>query len=281
MSEHPIVACYRGLDSPDAVRFGALVARALDEPFMLVGAYVSEPVGFSASMAPMSASSPRAGLAQATLRRAHAYAGNQIEVREQTVPSVGVAEALIQLARDIDACVLVLGRDTQSYVTRWLLPRAPCAVAVAPLSVPLPQAGPFERIGVAYDGSPTAQCALVAATHLAQATGARLVLLAAAPTTEHATTWLDVARLSVGGKAKSLETRALLGYPPATLARASEELDLLVCGSRGRGRPFATILGSVSAYLVDHARCPVLVVPPVVRKSDSGPLGITSAAVNV
>jgi hypothetical protein len=57
-------------------------------------------------------------------------------------------------------------------------------------------------------------------------------------------------------------------------------LDLLVCVSRGHGRPLAAILGSVSTHLVTHAQCPVVVVPPGVWRKEAGPLGITSAAAN-
>jgi len=46
--EHPIVACYRGRDSADAVMLGALLAGALHEPLILATAYRYEPVGFSA-----------------------------------------------------------------------------------------------------------------------------------------------------------------------------------------------------------------------------------------
>jgi nucleotide-binding universal stress UspA family protein len=153
-------------------------------------------------------------------------------------------------------------------------------VAVAPLSVPLPQVGRLQRIGVAYDGSPTARSALVAATHLAQATGARLVLLTAAASADDATTALQLAGLPLGDMAESCETDALVGEPTAMLTQASGNLDLLVCGSRGHSRPIATILGSVSAHLAAHARCPVLIVPPVVGFNAGSPLGITSAAAN-
>jgi len=277
MSEHPIVACYRGLDSADAVQLGALLARALDEPLVIAGAYRYEPIGLSARALPPPHNTRRAAAVQSALHRARALAGPDVDVREQTVASTGVADALIALARDVDACILVVGRDTQGHVTRSLVPRAPCAVAVAPLSVPLPQIGSLERIGVAYDGSPTARSALVAATRLAELTGAGLVLLAAAQTAEHAATWLHDARLSLGAEVE-YQTRALAGDASATLARVTDELDLLVCGSRGRRHPLAAVLGSVSTHLVAHARCPVLVVPPGVERSTTGPLGITSAA---
>ena len=48
MSEHPVVACYRGRDSAAAVQLGALLAGALDEPLVLAHAYRSEPFALSA-----------------------------------------------------------------------------------------------------------------------------------------------------------------------------------------------------------------------------------------
>lgn len=275
MSEHPVVACYRGPDSADAVGLGALLAGALGEPLVLASAYRYEPVALSAAQ-PAADNGRRAGAARKALLRGRAFAGAGVEVREEIVPATDVGDALVALARDVDACLLVLGRDTQAHVTRSLLPRAPCPVAVAPLSVPLPRADRPERIGVAYDGSPTAQRALVAATRLALQTGARLVLLAVGPTPAHAATWLQVAQISLG-RSVDHETHALVGDPAAALTAAAVDLDLLVCGTRGRGRPLAAILGSVSSHLAAHAECPVIVVPPGVSGSDDAPLGVSSA----
>ena len=282
MSEHPIVACTRGLDSADAVGLGALLAGALGEPLVLASAYRYEPISLTARAAGSPANARRAGDAAATLQRARAFAGPDVEVRERVVPAdrpgSGIVEALVTLALEVDACALVLGRDTHSHVTRSLVPRAPCPVAVAPLSMPLPRP-PLARIGVAYDGSPSAQLALVAARKLARRTAATLALLAAGPTAEHAMTWLHIARLSLGFRVEH-ELRPLAGDPATILTQASGDVDLLVCGSRGRGRPLSAILGSVSAHLVARAQCPVLVVPPAAWGSELGPLGVTSAAAN-
>lgn len=49
------------------------------------------------------------------------------------------------------------------------------------------------------------------------------------------------------------------------LMHESAGATLLVIGTRGLGRVSATMLGSVSTYLLHHATCPVEVVPPLER----------------
>ena len=277
MTEHPIVACYRGLDSADAIGLAALLAGVLDEPLVLASAYRYEPITLGPSALPAADNDRRADATLASLQRARQFVPAGIEVREEVVPATGITQALVGLARDLDASVLTVGRDTSGRVTRSLLSRAPCPIAVAPLSVPLPRSGPLRRIGVAYDGSTTAQSALVAAIQLTRAAAAQLVLLSAAATAERAAVWLHVARLSLGDDIEH-ESLPLVGDAASSLAEATCELDMLVCGTRGRGRALGTMLGSVSAHLVAHAQCPLLVVPPVVWRSARGPLGLTSAA---
>lgn len=279
MTDHPIIACYRGLDSADAVALGAQLARTLGEPLVLATAYRYEPAALSARPLPAPDNARRAAAAQTALRRARAFAGEDIDVREHVVAATGVPDALLALAREVDASALVVGRDVEGRVTRSLIPRAPCPVAVAPLSVPLSATEPVERIGVAFDGSDPARSALAVAARLAHTTGAQLVLLAVGETAEHAALWLHLARLSLPPDVKQA-SRALTGGTAAELTDASEDLDLLVCGSRGRGRARAKILGSVSTQLIATAHCPVLVVPCVVAPHSAGPLGVTSAAAN-
>jgi nucleotide-binding universal stress UspA family protein len=278
MTEHPIVACYRGLDSADAVQLGARLASALQEPLALACTYRYEMVAHSARALPAPDNDRRADAARGMLQRARMFVSGDVDLREAVIASIDVAGGLIELACDLDASMLVLGRDTEGHVTRSVVPRAPCPVAVAPLSVPLPQAGPIARIGVAYDGSPQAHWALVAAARQAGAMDAELAVLTTAPSAERAATPLHIARVTLERDIPSFDSRALIGDPCAALADASAGVDLLLCGSRGRRHPLSAVLGSVSAHLVAHAQCPVVVVPPSVYGDPAGALGLTSAA---
>src|ERR1043166_440284 len=58
------------------------------------------------------------------------------------------------------------------------------------------------------------------------------------------------------------ETKVVLGEPANALLQAvrNESVDLLVVGSHGRTGLTKLLLGSVSAHLVGHAPCSVLVV---------------------
>jgi nucleotide-binding universal stress UspA family protein len=60
------------------------------------------------------------------------------------------------------------------------------------------------------------------------------------------------------------ERRVVVGFPAERLAELAddEDAELIVVGSRGRGRFKEAFLRSVSNSLVGVARCPVLIVPP-------------------
>jgi nucleotide-binding universal stress UspA family protein len=64
-----------------------------------------------------------------------------------------------------------------------------------------------------------------------------------------------------GSRPASVMVRAVTGYPAEELIEASRDADLVVVGSRGGGGFAKLMVGSVSSQLVQHAHCPVVVVP--------------------
>jgi len=64
-----------------------------------------------------------------------------------------------------------------------------------------------------------------------------------------------------GSRPPSVTVRAVAGYPSKELIDASQDADLVVVGSRGAGGFARLMLGSTSSQVVQHAHCPVVVIP--------------------
>ena len=62
---------------------------------------------------------------------------------------------------------------------------------------------------------------------------------------------------------------AVGGQAGEVLVHTARTADLLVVGSRGRGRVAGAVLGSVSLHCVLHATCPVTVVHPAAVKAEA------------
>jgi len=146
-------------------------------------------------------------------------------------------------------------------------------------------------IVVGYDGSPTSRLALDWAAEEARLQGKHLTIVHSVnvaavpaypamdlsqlePTLAHAAKTLvddGAVRAAETLDAAQVETQYWLGSPAAQLVDASKEADLVVVGSRGRGRILAGILGSTSYAVAAHARCPVVVLRGPVDSSSDEP----------
>jgi nucleotide-binding universal stress UspA family protein len=183
--------------------------------------------------------------------------------------------------------------------TRQLLTECECAIAIAPRGMHSEPEHRFARIGVGYDGGPEAQAGLELAATIAAAAGAELHVravvddrirslgasrLGTGPVIVPGIGWSaigsggvtpgwdEVVQTAVDalgakvadaarGTAETVETDVQRGRPADALLELSEEVDLLLIGSRRWG-PFArVILGTTGEALLHDASCPVLVVP--------------------
>lgn len=135
------------------------------------------------------------------------------------------------------------------------------------------------RILIGIDGSVSARlaCSLVAERNWPAGTGVTLVgavepvvdlpgtlasPAAVGPEVGAMELVLDEHARIVGRAGLPVDTRVAIGKPAEELIAAATDVqaDLVVVGSRGLGVAGSAVFGSVSAHLVDHAPCPVLVV---------------------
>lgn len=104
--------------------------------------------------------------------------------------------------------------------------------------------------------------------------------VAVPPITAHEATAAAALQREVGdliGSGEHVHPLALDGDPTQLLVAAAKHADMLVVGSRGRGRVGSALLGSVSAECIRRASCPVVVVPQHLvdlTKLPSDPLGV-------
>jgi nucleotide-binding universal stress UspA family protein len=147
----------------------------------------------------------------------------------------------------------------------------------------------YRHIMVAFDGSAEAELALAHAVLIAQGQRARLAVVAVVGPVPplawqapggvrqlHDDQQADLERRLRSAADRvpddlSLTTRLLEGDPAHALLRAAEDgdHDLIVMGSRGRGRVTSALLGSVSNRVMHAAPMPVIVVHA--PRGDEGP----------
>ncbi len=141
----------------------------------------------------------------------------------------------------------------------------------------VPRVGP---VVVGIDGSANAQRALILAGQHARAIGAPLIVVHAIGLTElidgehvathdhqqeiseHVATWCEA--LHDDGL-DDFEVRLVHGPPVDAVLRTAHDDDasVIVVGRRGAGNRAELRLGSTAHQIVEHSRCPVLVIPPI------------------
>lgn len=166
----------------------------------------------------------------------------------------------------------MLGRAMLGDDTRASLNGAPCAVAVAAREYAA-HPTPLAKVGVAYNGSPESVHALEKARELAAPTHASVTALEVVNIPSYAFTGVVAPALGDSielmlteanervGQLPGVQGRAVYGLAGEELAAFSQEVDLLVVGSRGYGPVRRLVLGSTSDHLERHARSSLLVLP--------------------
>ena len=145
----------------------------------------------------------------------------------------------------------------------------------------------MSTIVVATDGSPAAQAAVARALQEGRRMNASLELVGAWSTPVNGTLGaptymsedalyatrdamgetLAAAKAGAAEQGVQAETHLVAGDPAVEICRLAEarHADLIIMGSRGHGPLAAALLGSVAGHVVQHARCPVMVVPDPTR----------------
>jgi nucleotide-binding universal stress UspA family protein len=251
---------------------------------------------------------PDASEALERARRELEPEGIPVECRE--LQNTSAARALHEASESEDAGLLVVGSTRRGPVGRVipgstaerLMHGAPCPIAIVP---PGWEAGAgLNTIGVAYVDTDEGREALRGAHALAQRAGASLRVLTAvkaglamygeteARTAERRGRDFEEVEGELRVRAEDalrratealdgdvpVETDAYVEDPADVLVRVSENLDLLVCGSRGYGPLRAVLLGGVSRRLTAEAQCPVIVLPRGVSSSLEALMAATPGA---
>lgn len=267
---------------PEAPVLAALLARATGAPVIAVATYDNTPYRLG-----VADDRELRGTALARLAAIEpAFHGLELETAALAGPSA--ARVLHDYAEQRGAGLLVLGsthhgvagRITLGSTADPLLHGATFPVAVAPRGFAERMHG-IDRVGAAFIDSREGHEALRAAAALATAFGAELrAVTAVDPIAWNATSLVqpyDVrARLDLSRDhaettlrravdslvpAMPVRTEVLVNSPVPALERFSNDVDVLVCGSRGYGPLGSVLLGGVSRRLVHRAVCPVIVVP--------------------
>jgi nucleotide-binding universal stress UspA family protein len=303
--EQILVGCDNGPGTHDALRLATDLAGLSDSSTLtLVHAYVPSAGRFGRRGKREELNDALHGEGMRLLESLQGLLPEHLHDRVEllSLPVSSPAFALHDLAEGRGADLIVIGPATHSGVGRLVLGSESTAIlhgAPCPVAIPARSDGHAHEadatraigpLGLAYDGSDAADAAAELAARLAIAQDRPLELIGVAddvvpvvtdgfggpsplpqmPPLDPATLEAEVLSL-LDERAASLpagvrtESVALHGDVVGQLAERSAGLHLLVIGSRDYGPVQHILLGSTSRGVLDHARCPVLVVPRPAR----------------
>jgi nucleotide-binding universal stress UspA family protein len=205
-----------------------------------------------------------------------------------SVADLSVSRALMHFAQETNAEMVVIGssRDAPPGRARigrrgrQLLHDMPFALALAPRGSRTRKVE-LGRIGLGDDGGPEASVARDVAVELCRAASATLVIksviddsypilagIAPSALPEYEARWeyqRSRAQSDLEQRAAQLdvatESSSVLGDPGRELRSLSDDVDLIVVGSRRWGPIARIVTGGVGETLVADAGCPVVIVP--------------------
>jgi nucleotide-binding universal stress UspA family protein len=234
--------------------------------------------------------------AEALLRKLNAFMAP--EARAVVEADWSVPHALARVVSREHPDLLVLGSSRHALEgrvrigmhTRQLLGEAKCSLAVAPRGLSPEGQGRLTVIGTGYDGTPEAEQAIRQAGSLARAADARLRVRAVVddrlpyvgwtPVRPYIQgMWDDVIAPEIESLRQAAQREASAtgadftvevgsGAPVDELIALSDEVDLLVIGSRRWGPAVRVLLGSTGEELMHNARCSMMVVPRPAESAD-------------
>jgi nucleotide-binding universal stress UspA family protein len=191
-----------------------------------------------------------------------------------------VSRGLHELAESQNADLLVVGSCHRGPIGRVLagndtvatMNGSPCAVAIAPAGYE-DHLSALRTLGVGEHASPEGALALEAAVALGEQLGAVIRVRSVVSLQELPPGEIDppdwpktTERLIQEEKDRlkripGIDGDVIYGDPSDELLRLSEDVDLMLVGSRGHGPLGRLMNGSTSNYLAQRVHCPLLVVP--------------------
>jgi nucleotide-binding universal stress UspA family protein len=287
MASHVVIGYDGSEASDDAVAFGLTWSRSTGDVPIIATVYPGE---HAFGVGRVDADWAGYVREQAQIVQNHARAMVGDAALYHSVPSTSAAHGLSDLAEDAEAVLVIVGTTRVTGLTRALLGSSTERLlhgAAAPVAVVPPgwrQSAPdwISRIGVAYIDTWDAREALRMAVQVALRIPARLTLYTVLGQSSERYSYLvgrtderafwnmvrDAFRTALdfaaAGVPPELEPRTVLlegAVVESLAALGPNDVDVLVCGSRGYGPVRRVLLGGVSAPLIRRARVPVAVVP--------------------